>query len=65
MRKYRNKLQGGEVCRVSYVTEDLLLECFWIANLSRPNNAVMIHGTMAREVNEKSHILFIYYSYIM
>jgi len=46
------------ITKISDLTDNLLLECFWIANMSRPNNAIMIHGFMQRDVNIHKHILF-------
>ena len=53
--------EDGVISRVSEVSDNLLMECYWIANLSRPNNAMMIHGFMQREVNVNKHILFAYF----
>ncbi len=51
----------GEIVRIHLVTENILRECYWIANLTRPNNALAIYSMMADEVNTKKHILMAYY----
>lgn len=53
--------KDGVITQISELSDNLLLECFWIANLSRPNNAIMIHGFMQRDVNLNKHILFAYF----
>lgn len=51
---------NGDVYQVFYLTDDLLHDCFLIANMSRAQNAQMIYGTMSHEVNDKHHILLVY-----
>lgn len=36
------------------------MECYWIAMLSRPNNAADIYSAMEHEVNINKHVLFVY-----
>ena len=50
----------GAVSQIFYVSESLLMDCYYIANQSRPNNAEAIYSSMAQEVNDGNHILFAY-----
>jgi len=52
---------SGQIVRIHSVTENILRECYWIANLTRPNNALAIYSMMADEVNRKKHVLIAYY----
>lgn len=52
--------QEGKVVRVENLTHDMLMECYWIAMLSRPNNATDIYASMEHEVNINKHVLFVY-----
>ena len=52
--------QEGKIVRIENLTRDMLMECYWIAMLSRPNNAADIYMAMEREVNVNKHVLFVY-----
>lgn len=52
---------SGQIIQIHSVTENILRECYWVANLTRPNNAYDIYFMLADEINLKHHILMAYY----
>lgn len=51
---------NGDVHYVFYLTDDMLHDCFLIANMCRPENAQMIYNTMSHQINSLHHIMMVY-----
>lgn len=51
---------NGDIIRVFNVSDQLLSDCYMIVNMTSPNNAMMVYGTLRENVNVKKHIMFQY-----
>lgn len=48
-----------EISQVTNLTQSMMLDCYYIAAQSRPNNADDIYYTLQNDVNNRGHILFV------
>lgn len=48
-----------KIVRINNVTDEILLDCYQIANQTRPENAAQIYCTLKQNVNNRGHVLFV------
>ncbi|MBD5391574.1 GNAT family N-acetyltransferase [bacterium] len=48
-----------EILQITNLSEDMLIDCYHVASMSRPAAAEEIAYTLQRNVNERGHIMFV------